>query len=146
MHSRDGVFVQHVSESCSSPWVPAIPTHATIFHYVFNCLWECLSSPTTVNGVWVRTEIVYSSCMPAVQQNTWRHSRYSIFIEWITHTFFCILSVLAKFHPLRVDLPFGDSQKWFRVKYELRGHDTIPFSYVDWTWKLKALQKRKLLE
>lgn len=73
------------------------------------CLWECLSSLETVSSLTVRTEIVHSAPVPGVWQNTWQHSRYSVFTEWITHIFFCILSVLTKFHSLPVDLPFGNS-------------------------------------
>lgn len=144
MYSKDGVFIQNISQSHSSPWAPAIPPYATSFHYGF--VWECLSSPKTVSSWGVRTEIVYSSYMPVLPQNTWQHSRYSIFIEWITQTFFCILSVLSKFHPVRVDLLFWKSQKWFRVKYEERGHATTQFSYVHWKLKRMAILKRKFIE
>lgn len=49
------------------------------------CLWECLSSLETVSSLTVRTEIVHSAPVPGVWQNTWQHSRYSVFTEWITH-------------------------------------------------------------
>lgn len=105
MYSKDGVFVQRISKATPRlgfllyPHMPPLFTMDLI-------VWECLSSPKIVSTWGVRTETVYSSYIPVVPQSTWQHSRYSIFIEWITYMFFCILSVLSKFHPVRVDLPF----------------------------------------
>lgn len=111
------------------------------------CLWECLSSPETVSSLTVRTDIVLSSPIPSVQQNTLQHSRCSVFTEWITHIFFYILLhivCVGQVSLFIIPLPFGNSLKIQSQVYRKRPwYCSISLRALELT--LRAILKRTFI-